>query len=679
VFRKFLLSILILFFSAISFADESNFKLILSPDYVTEQNQSAINQYLEEAANLLPESLKKNLNKPIAVKFARTLDNFTEIQAPLCNDKNDSITENSNAINSQILGEVRKNQNNVILLNVLLIDEIVKGPKNSKKYNCGHKTFYKLALATLLHEISHLYDFSEPKNSIYLQNLKRCQSRLSLENSSGKVKFRLPPKERFYCKTLTVNRNAVSSDPAFLSLIDLEESGFINKDHSRSPKKYEFKNSTEAFAVNMEFYLLDPEYPCRRPALAEYLRNHFGDSSKANCQINYKTELTKDSFGKTSGPAEINLDPSRIYQIHYLLAGPGSSIMSRWGHAMFRLITCNASRKTVGPECLNDINDHIVISFRANTEAWQINSWKGLTGKYPSQMFLYRFYPSIVNTYTVDEFRDLTSLPLKLTEEEKHRFINKALERIWGYSSDYYFISNNCATETLRFLKSIYHDLKFQIQDTDTPTGIYDLLVKSGLIDPGLLTGGVQNTKSFYFKSQDETYKTAYENVSKTVKMPFSNFDDYIQNSSASERRQLYNLSRSSGSSFSFKIENSFFALETYLIRVMNRQFVDSMVATINSKESDIQKQLEVLSKKSKEHSPLLLKLPGYGVPLIEDLAKEFEVADNPKDEETERLYSNIINWAQDKLSVITDEITATKDNQRYFLSEIQINHKSNR
>ena len=52
----------------------------------------------------------------------------------------------------------------------------------------------------------------------------------------------------------------------------------------RSPDGYELASPVEFVAVNLEYFLLDPAYACRRPALYHYFAAHFGDEPpQASC------------------------------------------------------------------------------------------------------------------------------------------------------------------------------------------------------------------------------------------------------------------------------------------------------------------------------------------------------------------------------------------------------------
>ena len=84
--------------------------------------------------------------------------------------------------------------------------------------------------------------------------------------------------------------------------------------------------------------------------------------------------------------------------------------MSRWGHSMLRLVICAPGRAR-GPDCRLDLQYHRVLSFRAFVGDVQISSWRGLTGSYPSRLFVLPL-EQVIEEYTKVELRGLQSIPL---------------------------------------------------------------------------------------------------------------------------------------------------------------------------------------------------------------------------------------------------------------------------
>jgi hypothetical protein len=345
---------------------------------------------VKEVLNLLP------------LNYLSSVSGDVIIEETLFND-HIIISENLCKISEDIkLGYLKDNK---IFINTQLVK---LAQKNLGYFQCGHGTFLKLLKAVLIHEFTHLKDNRE---------------KISLDHDFQRI---------VGVKRITSNR----------------KKKIINRETEVSPDPYEFKNLEESLAVNVEFLFLDPEYECRKPASAEFLSKKIGMKLKRECKKNYHV-LLQSSFLEDHYRASVSIDPQKIYQIHYLFAGKGDSLMSRWGHAMFRLVVCAPFRKVVGPECLGDVSHHIVLSYRANVSDLTINYASGLTGKYPSQLYLLR-YLEIQQEYTKFELRDLISIPLKLTLDQKKDFIDLTLERFWTYQGKYYFIDNNCGTEVVK-------------------------------------------------------------------------------------------------------------------------------------------------------------------------------------------------------------------------------------
>ena len=86
-------------------------------------------------------------------------------------------------------------------------------------------------------------------------------------------------------------RGQLSRDPRLLDLAGWQVSPMrlgLRTSHNafsdRSPDRYELESPVEFVAVNLEYFLLDPAYACRRPALDRFFAAHFGSApSQAPC------------------------------------------------------------------------------------------------------------------------------------------------------------------------------------------------------------------------------------------------------------------------------------------------------------------------------------------------------------------------------------------------------------
>lgn len=293
----------------------------------------------------------------------------------------------------------------------------------------------------------------------------------------------------------------------------------------RSPDRYELESPAEFFAVNLEHYLLDPDYACRRPLLHAWFAETLGAPRQlgaAQCP----QALPFMQAGEQEGQADLlDLDPARVYEIDYLLAEGNEKLMSRWGHSMLRLVVC-APGRTLGPACRMDLQYHLVLSFRAFVGDVQISSWRGLTGSYPSRLFVLPL-SRVIEEYTKVELRGVSSTPLRLQRDEIHTVLQQAARLHWDYDGRYYFISNNCAVETGKLLGDGTPRLGAAELLSITPTGLLHSLRAEALADPPrdraqALRGG------YYFESAAAHYALVFEVARKALPLPANDVEAWL-------------------------------------------------------------------------------------------------------------------------------------------------------
>lgn len=296
---------------------------------------------------------------------------------------------------------------------------------------------------------------------------------------------------------------------------------------SRSPDAYERHSPAEFLAVNAEHYLLDADYACRRPALAAWFAEHIGhrDTSMAGCDA----RLPLVQAGEASGQASLlELDPSRVYAVEYLLAEGNDALMSRWGHSMLRLVICAPGRPR-GPACRMDLAHHRVLSFRAFVGDVQISSWAGLTGAYPSRLFVLPLN-QVINEYTQVELRGLSSIPLQLSDAEIASLLERVAQVHWSYDGRYRFISNNCAVETGKLLQEGVPRLGVEGLNRITPRGLLSRLQRQGVADTAVLDDCLQATRQgYYFASAQGHYQQLFEVVRAELAVPVTDVQRWLQ------------------------------------------------------------------------------------------------------------------------------------------------------
>ncbi|MCD7097133.1 DUF4105 domain-containing protein [Stenotrophomonas sp. MMGLT7] len=308
-------------------------------------------------------------------------------------------------------------------------------------------------------------------------------------------------------------RGGLSRDPRLL-----DQAGWLrgrwhragaNTLSDRSPDDYERHSSAEFVAVNLEYFVLDPQYRCRRPQLHGYFAAHFGmPGQSGGCPAT----LPFVQAGSRDGEALLQLDPERIYAVDYLLAEPNRRPMSRWGHSMLRLVICAPGRPR-GPDCRLDLSEHRVISFRAFVDDVQVSSWRGLTGDYPSRLYVLPLQ-QVVDEYTRVELRGLRSLPLRLDRGEIAAIARRAAQLHWSYDGRYYFLGNNCALETWRLLHDASPRLAALPLASIRPNVLARRLQRAGVADASVLDDAAQARRLGYrFDSASDDYQAMFEVV----------------------------------------------------------------------------------------------------------------------------------------------------------------------
>ena len=311
---------------------------------------------IEDALSVLPSNYLEAVNKKISIDEIQLKSDALFVSEDLCK------------INEGVKFGITKKDRISISSRLVQLAQ-----NNTKEFNCGHRTFKNMLKAVIIHELTHVKD----------------------------------------------NADKISTNPDFQRIVGMKKvqknskKHLMNQNTAASPDAYEFENLEESLAVNTEYLVLDPEFECRKPATSNFLSKKLGIKLQGTCQKNYKV-LAQSAFVEDNYQLSVNIDPKRIYQVHYLFAGKGQALMSRWVHAMFRLVVCAPFRKTVGPECMDDVSHHVALSYRAYMSDINISYSKGMFGQYPSQLFIMR-YLEVQQEYTKFDLRDLYSVPLKLT------------------------------------------------------------------------------------------------------------------------------------------------------------------------------------------------------------------------------------------------------------------------
>lgn len=529
----------------------------------------------------------------------------------------------------------------------------------------------------LIHELSHLFDYLNLPYKKYLESRKQCIMSRASQSAFGPD--RLDPS----CNILSGIKSSVSTLPEYLHLAGWPARGFwdpkptsINTLTAGSPNFYETKDAYESFAVNMEYFLLDPQFECHRPELFEFLKSYFNNFDpypNTICQSTYKVLVSNTDFLSTNSNKPIyefvDLDWKNLYQIHYFFAGKNSEMMSRFGHGMLRLVFCNPKRNKIGPDCMKDTQFHYVASFSAFIGNLEINPIDGLFGNYSAHLFMNHF-DDVINTYNNTELREIYSLPLNLSSVQKEILLKGLYEAHWGYRGKYEFTSNNCSIETFSVIKDAFINSPTVFDSyVIRPDSLFELL-------PQLkITAGdvFKDMKyafdyGYYFPSKRPNYERAIQVLIEKKILPEDfDLDSYVE-LPAIERtpyiKNLHHLKKSDLISALVASRN----LEDLSMRKYSEKTLKSRLPDLVSKlDSDGKKfninKNEVIDyiKKISIPAETLNLSQSYGIPSANLVNKEISRVVKDLDlDEIKKIKQNVINFVKSCFS--TDENKNFKD-----------------
>ena len=491
--RRALLALVLLCSTSV----QADLRLRLDSADLSDSERQASQALLDDAHSALPPSFIQRLDREVTVRWSDDLP-------------------------TAVYG--RTTRLDTLVLNASLLPRLLDPAQADAPSGRAHGSLRRELLATVLHELTHLYDRARlwPEAERYL--LARCQRTAQVNGLVG---------QRGECRGQQDRRFTLSDDPQLLDLAGWPQQvgrrGAREQDNgqvARSPDRYELSNPREFVAVNMEYFLLDPGYACRRPSLQRYFRQHFAwqPATQTPCANDYAYLNAGRDFARQ---ALGRIDPERVYAVDYLLAEANQDWASRWGHSMLRLVICAPGRLR-GPDCRLDLDQHLVLSYRAFVGDVQLSSWSGLTGAYPSRLFILPL-EQVIEEYTKVELRSLSSVPLRLSRQDIKQLVRRAAEQHWSYDGDYWFLSNNCAVETLKLLRSGTARRELQDLGSIMPNGLLTLLEGRGLADSSVLDDPREALRLGYrFDSFRERYQAMFDILRTRLQVPQSTVEDWL-------------------------------------------------------------------------------------------------------------------------------------------------------
>ena len=274
-----------------------------------------------EVDELLPENLKSKIAQKITVTFKSLNDG--EIPLPSCHASSVGVKKRP----------VVYGRFNHLTKNIFIEKQLLSWFSQKNFFNCHHKDSRQTVRAVVIHEMFHAYDTAKFQRQwegdgkcLYKVRPKSSKSRTTDSRRCEKLR-------KQFSRRYRVTSDVLFQDQSFWAR---------HRHNTRIPSRYETQNSIEYGAVNFEYFILDKEYKCRRPLQYRYFAREFNHTPFPDyeCPSLDKVYVTPATSGQNS---LIAIDPSRVYQIQYLLAEKGDKGASSFGHSMIRLVIC-ASR-----------------------------------------------------------------------------------------------------------------------------------------------------------------------------------------------------------------------------------------------------------------------------------------------------------------------------------------------
>jgi len=559
-------------------------------------------------------------------------------------------------------------------LNIRQLASLTDGSAATEQTGRPHGTVRQELLATVLHELTHIYD----RARLWAPDQRLLISRCARRNASlGDVGL---PSE---CRGETARRFTLSDDPRLLDLAGWPqyvgrrgEREIQNHQVARSPDLYETSSPKEFIAVNMEYFLLDPSYGCRRPALFEYLRDHFGwaPAHQDACEkslpyLNAGSDFAKEPLG--------HIDPERVYEVDYLLAEANQNWVSRWGHSMLRLVICAPGRPR-GPDCRLDLDQSLVLSYRAFVNDVQLSTWGGLMGQYPSRLFVLPL-SQVIDEYTKTELRSLASVPLKLTRKEIESLVRHAAEMHWSYDGNYYFVSNNCAVENLKLLRSGTGNPKLDDLDSIVPNGLLQVLEARGMADGSVLDDPKEALRRGYrFDSYRDRYAAMFKVLKAHLDIPQTTVESWLEQSAA-DRRTWFPKADLRTSAALLLLEQASYRRQLLLAQdEVKQKYLGARDAKNGGMDSANKTLQQILANSGFLSRPAeLLGADGYGLPQ----GPEMQRLQSESKQRQAQLLSLSVDLDKEVRKLLTPErqaeLTANEDNLKQIGEHLRALHKA--
>lgn len=283
-------------------------------------------------------------------------------------------------------------------------------------------------------------------------------------------------------------------------------------------------------------YQSSTDFACRYPAYARHFRQSGRVSPPSDSSVVCTAPLPLLMADPERGLVLANLDVERVSAVHLLFAGKADdSLVSRFGHVALRVLVCPQGVMPANdPEkrCDANLSEHLVLGFQAYVDDTRISITRGIFGGYQTHLMVMPFMETY-QQYAVAEFRELHSLPLLMSRQQRQDFLRAMVQLHWSHESDYRFFTRNCATllqDALRALWPAYEEPPALHGNYQRPDHFFRAISHSDIADAAVLADRPAALRDgYYFSSTEAAYRQAATLLAAAMEYPFfTSLDDYL-------------------------------------------------------------------------------------------------------------------------------------------------------
>jgi|GEM_PF-1044037 len=296
------------------------------------------------------------------------------------------------------------------------------------------------------------------------------------------------------------------------------------------------------YAQQLTAYLLTDGFQCAFPLYQRYFQQRYTSPAKKQVPACAK-EIPFNTVSTNGKESVVWLNPNRISAIHLLFASSDEGLISKFGHVALRLIICPKDDFSEAA-CNKNLYEHVVLGYRAHVNEYSISTIKGLMGYYKAHLYANDFM-DIYNQYSVQEFRDLYSLPLSLNKIQRTHMLKALAEMHWGFSGEYKFLTKNCASLLQEAFKLSWSSYDNEASFNTTylrPDKLFSALQKSALSQASVFKDlRLAEENGFYFPSTEAIYRKAFLVVKYSLeKAGITSLESYLEASPAKRHTWIH-------------------------------------------------------------------------------------------------------------------------------------------